>query len=49
MSIAEWVSSKQDVKEMTRRAILILKKCGENTEKEEKEFFAVYGENLEQE
>lgn len=46
MSIAEEIRSKQDIKEMTRRAILILKECGENTEKEEKEFFAAYGEKL---
>lgn len=46
MSIAEEIREKQDVKEMTRRAILILKKCGENTEKE---FLTAYGENLEQE
>lgn len=46
MSIIEKVRANQDVKEMTRRAIEILKQCGQDTADLEEEFFQTYSEKV---
>ena len=42
MTIAEKIRKSQDVKEMTRRAIQILEKAGQNVEDLKTEFFFIY-------
>lgn len=46
MSIAEQVLEKQDIKEMTRRAILLLKSLGQDVSDLEAEFLQAYQEEV---
>ena len=46
MGIAEQIRQNQDVKEMTRRAIMILAAAGEDISDLRSEFLKVYGEEV---
>ena len=46
MSIAEQIRQNQDVKEMTRRAIMILAAAGEDVSDLKSEFIKAYGEEV---
>lgn len=46
MSIAEEIRNKQNIKEMTKRAIKILVAAGQDVEILKKEFFDIYGEEI---
>ena len=46
MGIAEQIRQNQDVKEMTRRAIMILAAAGEDVSDLRSEFIKVYGEEV---
>lgn len=46
MTIAEKIRESQDVKEMTRRAIQILEKAGQNVEELKAEFLEIYNEEV---
>ena len=46
MTIAGKIRESQDVKEMTRRAIQILEKSGQNVEELKAEFLEIYNEKL---
>lgn len=46
MSIAEQIRQNQDVKQMTRRAIIILAAAGEDVSDLKAEFLETYGEEV---
>lgn len=46
MDIAERIRQNQDVKEMTRRAIMILAAAGEDVSDLRSEFIEAYGEDV---
>ena len=46
MSIADQIRQNQDVKEMTRRAIMILVAAGEDVSDLKSEFLETYGEEV---